>query len=494
MGLHGSEYWTYFLPKRVGEQTAKNLTDACMPISAKTAKSLGMIDEIISADKGDFLRAMQRESDILAEDNWACKKIRKEKMRERTPEWYLKVENHRNHELRIMRENFSSEEYKKARQAFVYKTPANSTPVHLMLRQNHQGTSLFSQESARADRPPALMMDGRKVAKSRTKELVRRTDLIKTATSGDVVPKMAIVIVSGNADSEKYVEMKQKTGNNVGVVTELYRFERKLARKLLEKELIQCVEDLSNNDDINGIIVQLPLPLGVNKDTVLAAISPEKDVDGLRTNSLGYLAGGIAEKGATSFIPCTAKGIISMLDYYSVPLMGKKACIIGRSTIVGLPVQLLLMKRGATVTTCDINTINLESTVKEADIIVAAAGSPSVVKGNWIKPGAVVIDAGIHVIPQLDTEGNVIGKPQIIGDVDSEAKKHALLMTPVPGGVGPMTIQMLLENTVDACIAQQKKKSTLVDEITEEEARRGNWRYKGSHTSEKRTLLRRVLA
>ena len=465
MGLHGSEYWTYFLPRRVGEKLSRTITEACMPISAKEGQSLGMIDKILSKDKMSFLQAMEQEGESLAADSMTLKKIVDSKLLERTPNWYHILEGHRAHEIAIMRENFSGKEYENARKAFVYKTPPRSTPLHLMLRRDHHGKSLFENQCNNYSN--ALSMDGRKVALSRRKDLAAKIDSFKSSNSGSDIPNLAILMVNGNSASEFYIQQKQKTGKKIGISTELHRFDVHEDKNWLERNLIECVESLNIDDKVNGIIVQLPLPHQVNKNAVLAAISPEKDVDGFSSYSLGSVAGGVATNGHPYFIPCTAKGMMAMIDYYNVPVLGKKVCIIGRSTIVGLPTKLLLMQRGATVTTCDINTTNLKTITMDADIIVAAAGSPSMVKSDWIKPGAVVIDAGFHALYSSDAEQKEAGQPQIVGDVDAQAMRHASVMTPVPGGVGPMTVQMLLENTFEAFVSQHQTRLTQETDITE---------------------------
>eukprot|EP00092_Neocalanus_flemingeri_P012878 GFUD01013874.1.p1 GENE.GFUD01013874.1~~GFUD01013874.1.p1 ORF type:complete len:958 (+),score=147.78 GFUD01013874.1:41-2914(+) len=454
MGLHGSEYWTYFLPNRVGHKKAQELTNKCLPISAQTALAIGMIDKVLSSNRFTFAEAMVRESDILARNNDLLERKMNNKTRGRTSEWHSMMENFRSQELRIMRENFVSKEYIDARKAFVYKLPHTSTPLHILLNQHRPDVSTNADGGMDAeDSHPlkAVSMDGRKIAKSIAKTLVAKIEHIKSSTSRGVVPKFAIVLVSGNNDSERYVKQKLKSANNIGVSSVLYRFNKQDDAKVLEEDLIECVKALNDNKNINGIIVQLPLPNGVNKEAVLSNISSDKDVDGFRADSLGSLAGGISEKGTITYTPCTAKAIMTLLDYYSVPVSGKKVCIIGRSTTVGMPIQLCIMKRGGSVTNCDINTTHLASFTKEADILIVAAGSPALVKGDWIKPGAVVIDVGFHVIAKDEMDF------EIVGDVDPEGHHYASLMTPVPGGVGPLTVHMLIENTIEAFLKQQRK-------------------------------------
>ena len=246
------------------------------------------------------------------------------------------------------------------------------------------------------------------------------------------IPGLAVVIVGENPASCVYVRNKHRACDEVGIAS----YEIALPESVTEKELLEKIGELNEDDNVNGILVQLPLPKHISADNVINAISPDKDVDAFHPSNVGRIM-----IGNYTFLPCTPAGIISLLDYYNIPIQGKKCVIIGRSNIVGKPMAHLLMEKNATVTVCHSKTNNLEAEVSAADVVVAAIGKPEFVKGEWIKPGAVVIDVGIN-----RTEDG-----KLVGDVHfSSASEKASYITPVPGGVGPMTITTLLQNTLTA--------------------------------------------
>ena len=215
---------------------------------------------------------------------------------------------------------------------------------------------------------------------------------------------------------------------------------RKFEANISQDELINCVKTLSEDDSVDGILVQLPLPGDLKAEKVLEALCADKDVDGLTTASMGRLL-----EGKAGLRPCTPSGVIALLEHYNVPISGKRAVVIGRSNLVGKPAALLLMQKNATVTICHSKSEQLDQICQSADILVVAAGRKQFVKGSWVKSGACVIDVGIH------HSKNEKGDSEIAGDVEfKEASRHASLITPVPGGVGPMTIAMLLSNTLQA--------------------------------------------
>ncbi len=245
------------------------------------------------------------------------------------------------------------------------------------------------------------------------------------------VPGLAVIIVGEDPASQTYVNNKEKTSKKLGFYSEVHR----LPESTTQEELLEMVDKLNRDDNINGVLVQLPLPDHIEDEAVIHAIAPEKDVDGFHPLNVGHLM--IGEK---CFIPCTPHGVIKMLEHINYDLKGKNAVVIGRSNIVGKPVALLLLERHATVTITHSRTRDLPGICSQADVLVVAAGKPEMVKGDWIKPGAVVIDVGIHRI-----EG------KLTGDVEFEsAEKVAGYISPVPGGVGPMTITMLMYNTVQS--------------------------------------------
>ena len=240
---------------------------------------------------------------------------------------------------------------------------------------------------------------------------------------------LAVVIVGNNPASQVYVKNKIKACENVGFYSENIELDENIS----EKELLQEINKLNKNDRINGILVQLPLPVHINELKIIDSISPEKDVDGFHVSNIGKMVIG----DETGFLSCTPYGIMQLLEEYKIEIAGKDAVIIGRSNIVGKPMALMLIQKGATVQVCNSNTKDLRKKLNEADIIIVAAGVPKLLKKEDVKEGAVVIDVGIN---------RVDGK--ICGDVDyEEVAEKTSYITPVPGGVGPMTIASLIKNT-----------------------------------------------
>lgn len=278
------------------------------------------------------------------------------------------------------------------------------------------------------------VLNGKEVAASVRARLKERTAI--HLSQGKRPPGLAVVLVGDNPASNLYVQGKIKACKQVGIESFFHKFEADVGAA----EVKQCVQILNQDQAVDGILVQLPLPAQIRSDEVLALLAPDKDVDGLTDISMGLLMG-----GRPGLRPCTPAGIIELLDYYKVPIEGKRAVVIGRSNLVGKPIALLLMQRNATVTMCHSRTQGLDEICRGADILVVAAGKKLFVKGSWVKPGACVIDVGIH------HDKSQSGESAINGDVDfAEAVNVAGLITPVPGGVGPMTIAMLLANTLQA--------------------------------------------
>lgn len=247
-----------------------------------------------------------------------------------------------------------------------------------------------------------------------------------------ITPGLAVILVGDNPASQTYVRNKQKSCEAIGIYSELI----KLPKEVSEEELLAQIRFLNNSESIHGILVQLPLPGHINEDKVIATISPEKDVDGFSPVSVGKMM-----LGQETYLPCTPFGVMKLLEYAKVDIAGKHAVIVGRSHIVGKPMGQLLLQKDATVTYTHSKTPDLPSITKQADIIVAAVGRPNFITKEHVKPGAVVIDVGIN-----RDENN-----KLIGDVDfAEVEQVASHITPVPGGVGPMTITMLLYNTVQS--------------------------------------------
>ena len=282
-----------------------------------------------------------------------------------------------------------------------------------------------------------IVLDGKKFAeeiRSKIKDLGKQF-----IEETGFTPGLAVVVVGDHPASKVYVRNKIKQTEEVGFNS----IEHKLPTNVSEKDLLSIVDDLNHDKKVNGILVQLPLPEHINSDVILDKIDPSKDVDGFHATNVGKLWSGL-----NSLVPCTPLGCSLMIKKLYSDLSGKKAVIVGRSNIVGKPMAALLIKMNATVTIVHSRTKNIEEICKSADILIAAVGVPNMVKGTWIKKGCVIIDVGINRIEKD-------GKNILVGDVDfNEAIKSSSMITPVPGGVGPMTIACLLLNTLNASRAQ----------------------------------------
>lgn len=276
----------------------------------------------------------------------------------------------------------------------------------------------------------AQIIDGKAISEKIRSEVKAETE--KLIKEKGVTPGLAVVLVGENPASKVYVGSKEKACGEMGFYSEKHV----LPATATQDELLALIDKMNKDKKIHGILVQLPLPKQINEDAVLEAISPAKDVDGFHPYNVGRLA-----VGKPLFQPCTPYGMIKMLEYSNISVEGKHAVIIGRSNIVGKPIALMLLQKSATVTICHSKTKDLKAEVKRADIVVAAIGKPEFVTGDMLKDGAVVLDVGIN---RLDS-----GK--LVGDVDfASAEKVASAITPVPGGVGPMTIAMLMYNTLES--------------------------------------------
>jgi 5,10-methylene-tetrahydrofolate dehydrogenase/methenyl tetrahydrofolate cyclohydrolase len=284
----------------------------------------------------------------------------------------------------------------------------------------------------------AEIIDGKALAQQVRAEVAE--DVARLVEAGKPNPGLATVLVGENPASKVYVKAKQKACGEAGIES----FGFYLPETATQAEVEGLVAKLNADPKVNGILVQLPLPTGLDEERVLNSISIEKDVDGFHPLNIGRLA----QKGRDPlFVPCTPAGVMLILDKVGVPLEGTNAVVLGRSNIVGMPVALLLVRRNATVTICHSRTRDLREVVRSADVLIAAVGRPEMVRGDWVKPGAVVIDVGVNRIEDPDhPKGS-----RLVGDVCfDEVMEVAGALTPVPGGVGPMTIAMLLKNTVRA--------------------------------------------
>jgi 5,10-methylene-tetrahydrofolate dehydrogenase/methenyl tetrahydrofolate cyclohydrolase len=289
----------------------------------------------------------------------------------------------------------------------------------------------------------AQLIDGKVIAQNVRDEVA--AEVAKRTAAGNAKPTLATVLVGDRPDSAAYVRAKGKACEELGMGSVSHH----LPADISQEELENLIKKLNKSKKVNGILVQLPLPAHLNEERVLQLISIEKDVDGFSPINIGRLA----QKGRDPlFVPCTPYGCIYLLEKVGVKIEGANAVVLGRSNIVGMPAALLLIGKNATVTVCHSRTKDLPGVVRSADILIAAIGKTEMVRGDWIKPGAAVIDVGINAVPDATKKSG----QRLVGDVNfNEAKEVAGWITPVPGGVGPMTIAMLMNNTLRAAKIQQ---------------------------------------
>ena len=283
----------------------------------------------------------------------------------------------------------------------------------------------------------AQIIDGKSIAQSIREEIKIKTEALKTK---GITPCLAVILVGSNPASVSYVTGKQKALAEVGMNDSSVR----LPESTTEQELISLIQELNADKSVHGILVQLPLPQHIDEEKIILAIDPAKDVDGFHPVNVGNLV-----IGKKSFLPCTPHGIIVLLKRMNIETDGKSAVVIGRSNIVGKPAALLLARKdlNATVTICHSGTKNIADITRRADILIAAAGRANIVTADMVKEGAAVIDVGVNRIPDASKKSGF----RLAGDVDFEnVKEKAAFITPVPGGVGPMTIAMLMANTLEA--------------------------------------------
>jgi len=278
------------------------------------------------------------------------------------------------------------------------------------------------------------ILDGKATAMAVRETVAAR---VRVLAGEGVVPGLAVVLVGEDPASQVYVRNKDKAARTAGINVQT----RKLDASVSQAELEAVVAELNGDSSVNGILVQLPLPKSLDEQRIVESIDPVKDVDGLHPNNVAAHV-----QGSAGLVPCTPAGCIELLDRHAIEIEGKNVVVVGRSQLVGKPVAQLALMRNATVTICHSRTNDLAAEVGRADILVAAVGRAKLVKGEWVKPGAAVLDVGIN----RGDDG------KLVGDVDFEAaRQRAAWITPVPGGIGPMTIAMLLSNTVTACARQR---------------------------------------
>lgn len=279
----------------------------------------------------------------------------------------------------------------------------------------------------------AKLLLGKEVSKRIKDELRNEVEVLKEK---NINPGLAVIIVGDDPASRIYVNNKKKACEECGIYSEEYA----LPGETTEEDLLKLIDELNSRKEISGILVQMPVPKHIDDKKVIAAIDPSKDVDAFHPVNVGKIM-----VGDFDFVPCTPAGVMELIAESGIDVSGKECVVVGRSNIVGKPMSMLLLHKNGTVTICHSRTVDLTEKTKNADILVAAVGIPNFIKGDMIKPGAVVIDVGI----------NRIAEKKIVGDVEFEsAEKVAGAITPVPGGVGPMTIAMLMKNTVKAAVIQ----------------------------------------
>ncbi|HQQ88345.1 MAG TPA: bifunctional methylenetetrahydrofolate dehydrogenase/methenyltetrahydrofolate cyclohydrolase FolD [Smithellaceae bacterium] len=283
------------------------------------------------------------------------------------------------------------------------------------------------------------IIDGNKIAQEIRNEVRLKTLELRQQTG--IIPGLAVILVGDDPASQVYVGRKSKACAEVGFLSREY----KLPAETEEKKLLKIIKKLNKDDQIHGILVQLPLPGHISTENIIAAIDPDKDVDGFHPYNVGGLM-----TGTPLFVPCTPRGIMELIARSGIDLKGKEAVVVGRSNIVGKPMAMLLLAQHATVTMCHSKTGDLPAVTRRADVLIAAVGKPHMIKADMVKEGAVVIDVGVNRLENGKLAGDV--------DFDNVAPK-ASFITPVPGGVGPMTIAMLMKNTLDAAVRSENELS-----------------------------------
>lgn len=316
-----------------------------------------------------------------------------------------------------------------------------NTPIPSLLFSTQQG-----MENKEIMTEKGSVIDGKAIAADIRSEIKGRVEML--VEKGSSIPGLAVILVGSRRDSQTYVKMKKRACAEVGIKSTEFNFDDTVS----QLELVQCVRKLNDDNSIHGILVQLPLPSHLDQDKVLQAVDPAKDVDGLHPVNVANLvlwAGPALE--APFSIPCTPLGCLVLLDRSGVDLKGKICVVLGRSNLVGLPMARLLLGRDATVIICHSKTQDIKEVCKQADVVVAAIGRAELVDADWIKPGAVVVDVGINSV-DIDPIKHGGKNYKLVGDCDFDSVQSiASKITPVPGGVGPMTIAMLLKNTLNSC-------------------------------------------
>jgi putative two-component system protein, hydrogenase maturation factor HypX/HoxX len=454
--LYGSEYWTYLLPKRVGEAKARELTEALLPISTRTAHQIGLLDDAFGEDAASFCQHIRKLAEELAGSPRYAHLLEEKRHRRKHDETSKPLQAYREEELQQMWLNFFGvdQRYHLARKRFVYKglLPARDrglldsapqcasdercgTDGHVAFTTGqvtgwHDGGQPARDDSGGRANMTAEILDGRVISAEMQEQL--RGEVRLTVEKQGQAPGLAIVRVGDDAASGVYSKAILRLAEEVGITARLEQLPVETSADALRALLVQ----LNLDQAVHGLLVQMPLPAHLSPKMVAATIAPSKDIDGISPHNTGSLL-----LGLSGFLPSAAAAVMELLERTRTPLEGKQVVVISRSNVVGKPLAMLLLQKHATVMICHSRTTNLAAVTRQADVLVAAAGCASMVTAEMVKPGATVIDVGTSALP----DGG------IVGDVDvASVRAVAGAITPVPGGVGPLTNVMLLKQCVQA--------------------------------------------
>jgi putative two-component system protein, hydrogenase maturation factor HypX/HoxX len=465
--LYGSEYWTYLLPKRVGGERARELTEALLPISTRTAQQIGLLDDAFEEDGASFRQHISQLAEELASSHRSAHMLEEKCQRRKHDEKSKPLQAYRNEELQQMWQNFfgADRSYHLARKHFVYKGLMPSRANSDTCFERGSGGLLDGAPQCAGDescgtggrvefgaRQSACWHDGRydysgrasmtaEILDGRAMSAEIKAEVRRSVEKQGQAPGLVIVRVGSDAASRVYSKAILHVAEDVGINARLAQLPVNTSADELRVLLVQ----LNHDRAVHGMLVQMPLPAHLSQKMVATTIAPSKDIDGIGLHSAGNLF-----LGLPSFLPSTAAAVMELLERTQTPLEGRRVVVISRSNVVGKPLAMMLLQKNATVMICHSRTTNLAALTRQADVLVAAAGHARMVTAEMVKPGAVVIDVGINALP----DGG------IVGDVDfASVREVAGAITPVPGGVGPLTNVVLLKQCVQAAwqLAGEKK-------------------------------------
>jgi putative two-component system hydrogenase maturation factor HypX/HoxX len=432
--LYGSEYWTYLLPKRVGGEKARELTEALLPISTRTAYQIGLLDDAFEEDAASFRVHIRKLAEELASSHRYELILEEKRHTRKNDEERKPLQAYRNEELQQMWLNFfgADRSYHLARKNFVYKglMPSRDRGDAGQDAGWHYGGQPARDDSCGRASMTAEILDGKAMSAEMKAELLG--EVRHTVEKQGQDPGLVIVRVEGDAGSRVYSKAILRVAEDVGINARLEQLPVHTSADELRALLVQ----LNNDQAVHGILVQMPLPAHLSQKMVAETIASNKDIDGISPHSAGNLF-----LGLPSFLPSTAAAVMEILERTHTPLEGRRVVVISRSNVVGKPLGMMLLQKNATVTICHSHTTSLVTLTRQADVLVAATGCARMVTAEMVKPGAIVIDVGINALP----DGG------IVGDVDfASVCEVAGAITPVPGGVGPLTNVVLLKQCVQA--------------------------------------------